>query len=240
MNKLKCMVIGEPSEAIAQRIVEHTERLAEQRLVATHGQELLDLIERENPELVVLSLELCHPKAEIVAKELHAHNPTQLVVITFRELSIPTMERLGSLGVDEFLPQPIDITQLFRVTSDHFKMPFRRHVRFPVVLDLVRRDGVMLGRTRNLSEGGLLMDCVEPVQTGSSFLIEIRLPEDPPVRVRCIILGVKGETPPHLVARVQFDNFRGDEQRRLVDYLGQLEDWNSLHGVNVPVDDPFL
>ena len=223
MGKLKCLVVADPSREVAEGIAEETERLAEQRHVAERGDDVLRLVSEHQPEALLLSLELHHPgAADVVAKVVKAH-PDVFVVGTYRELSVKEMDKLGRLGVEDFIAQPIDYVQLFRAASNRFDMPFRRHNRHTVALDVARADGVAVGQTVDVSEGGLQMECDAAVQAGHSLLIDLALPDDlGRVRTRLEVLHVEGAESGKILARGQFQNLRGDDLKRLRSYITKL------------------
>ena len=222
MKRLNTLIIADPSRDAAADVVDQTERLASRRELATSGDEAISLVERLRPEALLLSLELRHPDADKVAKLLKKGHPELFMIASFRELSVPMMAKLEQLGIDEFLPQPIDPTQLFRAASKRFDTPFRRHTRYPVHLEVFRADGVMVGKTRDISEGGLQMDCYHPTHPEQSMLLDITLASDQKLRVRCLVLEVEGEPPTTVIARMQFQNLRGEEHRRLMRFLSGI------------------
>lgn len=223
MGRLKKLVIADPSEDAARHIAEQTERLAERRFIATTGKDALGLVAEHQPEAVLISLEIKHPEAYAVVGAITKADPDRFVVATFRELSVPTMDRIGRLGVEDFIPQPIDFTQLFRAASQRFDTYFRLHTRYPVSLEVFRVDGVMVGKTLDVSEGGVRMACIHPVHPGHSLLVDMLLPEDQgKVRVRCTIIAVEGKAPNEIVARGQFHNLRGEDHKRLQEFLTAL------------------
>ena len=58
-------------------------------------------------------------------------------------------------------------------------MPFRRHDRYTVTIDVVRADGVTVGRTIDLSEGGSVHGRLHPLTPGESVLIDLPLGDEP-------------------------------------------------------------
>jgi DNA-binding response OmpR family regulator len=220
MDNLQKIVVAEPSEAAATQIISETERLAKERFVARNADDALRLVAQHKPELLLLSLEL-RPDASAVVTKLRKDGLNTCIVGMFRELGVPAMNRLAKAGVDEFLPQPIDYTQLFRLASARFDMHFRRHSRYNVTLDVFRPDGVLVGRTLDVSEGGLRLECFHPAEKDASMLYDIALPKSK-LRARCLFLQVDGAAPSKVIARVQFQNLRGEEHRRLIDYMGEL------------------
>lgn len=220
--RLRSLLVADPVESVARQVADGCERLAEDRLIATAGNKALALAVEHRPEMVVLSQEVANPEALEVVTQLRRSLPDCFIVITYRELAVPMMERLGRLGVDDFKPQPLDLTSVFRAASRRFAVHFRRHDRHTVAVDVHRADGVLIGRTMDLSEGGMRFVAVHPMSADDSVLVDLMLPAGKPLRVRCRILEVDGKPPLQVSARGQFENLRGREHERLAAYLATL------------------
>jgi ActR/RegA family two-component response regulator len=220
--RLRRLVVADPVDKVARQIADGCERLAEERVISTTGAQTIDVASALRPEMVILSLELSSPEAVEVVGELHRFLPETFTVVSFREMAVPTVERLAKLSVDDFMPQPLDLTAVFRAASRRFGVGFRRHDRHTISLDMVRADGVLIGRTLDLSEGGLRFAAIHPLAVDDSILVDLVLPSDKPLRVRCRILDVQGRPPLQVTARAQFENLRGREHGRLAAYLASL------------------
>lgn len=221
--RLGRLVVADPVESVARHIADGCDRLADERIVATSGERTLVAAATARPEMVILSLELARPETLLVATELRRACPDAFIIITFRELAVPTMERLGKLGIDDFMSHPVDLTAVYRAASRRFGVGFRRHERHEVALDVLRADGVLIGRTINLSEGGMRLSAFHPLAAGDSLLVALMMPDDKPLQVRCHVLAVEGRPPVPVIVRAQFDNLRGREHERLARYLATLE-----------------
>jgi hypothetical protein len=220
--KLKRMVIADPKQSTAQDVAEQCERLAQQRAIATTVAEMMQLIAELRPEVAVVSLELPGPPAKQWVPQLLKSQSGIFLISTYRELSVPEMERLGGLGVEEFIPHPIDILQVFRVTSRRFNVPFRRHDRYNLALDVFRMDGVMIGKTYDISEGGMCMEAIHPIGADESILVDLAIEDGgEPLRIRCHVLSVEGQAPAPVRARIQFVTLWGPDQKRLIRFLRQ-------------------
>lgn len=226
MSKLKCLVVADPLADVATLIADFCGRLAEQRFIASTSAELAKLTRELHPEVVVVALELTKPPALEVIAKLTKEQPSLLVIATYRELSILDMEKLERAGVHDLLPQPVDVTEVFRAASRHFAKPFRRHDRIAATIDVFRADGVLVGRTRDLSEGGMLIDALQPMKNDESLLLELALGDGVPksMRVRCRVLAVEGTQPARVTARIQFERLWGPEHRRLADHIRRTLD----------------
>jgi CheY-like chemotaxis protein len=224
VQKLKSLVVADPLEDVARGIADACERLAEQRLVVTSGAEALERVKLAAPDVLIISLELTKPETVEVVPRIAKSQPETLMIATYRELAVHTMEKLARHGIDHFVPQPVDITEVFRAASRRFQMHFRRHDRLNTTLEVYRADGVLIGRTRDVSEGGMFMDAIHPVRPDESQLLDLMLNDgrEKPLRVRCRILQVDGAQPAPLTARIQFEKLWGPDHKRLVDYIQTL------------------
>jgi len=218
---LKSLLVVDPVESVARHIADQCERLATERRITLDGRSALEQALAHAPEMIILSLETRNPEALELTHTLRQKMPEVFILATFRELSVPSMEKLGKLGIDDFIAQPLDFAAVFRAASRHFGVPFRRHDRHAVALDITRLDGVVIGRTRDLSLGGMLFDAFHPINPDESVLVDLGVPGKP-IRVRCHILAVEGQAPMSVQARGEFDKLRGTEQKRLVDYLATV------------------
>lgn len=220
--QLRCMLITDPKMHVAKLIANQCERLAKQRLVANHSREALELAQTHLPEVAVLSLELEKKVEDHVAQIIDAV-PEIFVIGTYRELSMPGMQKLGTFGVADLLSQPVDALQIFRAASKRFQLPFRRHDRYAVSLDVFRADGVLIGRSVDLSEGGMCLAAMHPMNPSESILIDVALNDAArPLRVRCLVVHVEGQAPAQVRAHLQFTKLWEPEHQRLVTYLAKL------------------
>ncbi len=223
-SKLQHLVVADPNRDTAQTIADSCERLAEIRQVVNSGEDVVDLIADKQPQLLVISLEMTRPDTIDIIPRLQRIAGDLLIIATYRELSVPLMEKLSRLGLQHFVPQPVEVTEIFRAASNRFQMHFRRHDRHNVTVEVYRADGVLVGRTRDLSEGGMSMDALHPVHPDESQLFDLMIADGAsrPLRVRSRILQVEGTQPAPVLARIQFERLWGPEHKRLVDYIQSL------------------
>ena len=226
IEKLAVVVVADPVESEATLLARHCERFATNSVVVVTGDELLRVAAELNPQMALLSLEIHEPDAVEIIRELRQQSPRTHVVVTFRELAVIDMHTLTKLGIEDLLPQPVDSGLLARLVWLRFKINSRAHERYNVALDVHRADGLLLGRTRNLSDGGMLLgDITQPLTGGLSLLFGLMLPNDKPVLVRGSILAVDDQMPNPIWARIQFEQLRGAEQKRLAEFLRVLAKW---------------
>lgn len=223
---LKALVVADPVGNVAQLVTSQCKRLAHQRVVATTGEQTVSLVAELQPEVLVVSLEIMRPPIDKLVPRLIQAASDILIIATFRELSVPKMEQLNRLGVDDFVAQPINATEIFRAVSRRFNTAFRQFARFDCKTTVQRIDGKLLGHMVNISEGGMCLNLLTAVAPDESILVQIDLPGVAlPVRTRFRVLSVAAAEPPaKSQARGQFENLRGAEQERLIAFLQTLED----------------
>ena len=223
--QLRAMVVADPVGNVAELVTSQCRRLASQRAVATLGEQTLALVAELQPEVLVASLEIVRPTVDKLIPRIIKIAPEILIVATFRELTVPKMEQLNQLGVDDFIAQPIHATEIFRAVSRRFNLPFRQFQRFDVSLIVFRTDGNPLGETLNISEGGLRLKLTARVAVDESIMLDLALPDGhtKPMRARFLVLAVEAPQGQHTVVRGQFDNLRGEEQQRLGAYINALD-----------------
>lgn len=231
-SRLQCLVVGEPVADNAELITRQCRRLADERVIASSGEEVINACRHHRPEMVLLSLDIPRPKAVEVAKGLRRDMPGVYLVALYRELGVNMVDKLEKAGFDDLIPQPLERTELFRLASARFQKPFRQHHRYDVSIEVHRADGVMIGRTIDLSEGGMRLQAVHPLSARDSLLVHLGVLDEASskVQVRCQILEVVGEPPQTVTARAMFENLRGEEYRRLQAFLLQLTDHGSYPG----------
>jgi CheY-like chemotaxis protein len=221
--KLARLLVADPVPKIAQHIAAECGALARAVSVVTSGRELAQRAEAEQPQMIVMSLELADYDPFLVIETLHRVCPRTLVVATYRELAARQIELLRAAGVVDLHLQPVDTVALYRIASARFKKPFRRHVRLPIALEVRRADGAYFGQTRDLSQGGMLLDAAMLCAVGDSVLVDLMGP-DGPIRVRAVVLDVQ-EHAGRL--RAQFEHLRGGEYERLADLLERARPWTN-------------
>lgn len=85
-------------------------------LRATSGRECLELAERENPDVILLDIQMPEMDGYETFKHLRANPKTAkipVVFLTAQKKDPESIEKGLALGVDEYLTKPIDIEELF-------------------------------------------------------------------------------------------------------------------------------
>ena len=220
--KLNTLVVADPVGNVAEMITTQCRRLAKQRVVASTGEQALNLVREWRPEVVVLSVEITRPTAEKLLPKLTEVLPEVLIVGTYRTLSDAQMEKLQRLGINEFLQHPIPAAQFYRVVSNRYSLPFRQFQRFIAKVPLLA-DGQKVGQCLDISQGGLRCELQAPPELDAVLSLQLDLGTDfgGPLPLPYHVLAVDSRTGKHLV-RGQFDRLSADERQKLHAYVGTL------------------
>jgi PAS domain S-box-containing protein len=105
---------------LVQRILDR--QASVEVLPAMQGQLGLDLARQHHPDLIVLDLHLPDMKGEEVLRRLRADSASREipVVILSADASPGQIRRLMSLGANDYLTKPLDVTRFIEVLGDSF------------------------------------------------------------------------------------------------------------------------
>ncbi|MBT6177066.1 MAG: PilZ domain-containing protein [Deltaproteobacteria bacterium] len=216
------MVVADPVPEVANRIAADCGRLTEHTIVTTTGDDTIKAIKRYKPQIVILSLELQSPSITEVAATIRKKVRRCVAIGTYRELSIPTIEKLKKENVVEFVAQPAKRSEIFRIVARRCGVQTRVHPRFEASIEVHRADGVLIGKTRNLSREGMLIRTIHPAVVNQSLFVKLSLPTQE-LRLRCRILDAEPTSGGGTIARAMFEQVRGPERMTLFRYIDHLD-----------------
>jgi DNA-binding NtrC family response regulator len=218
------LVVADPVQDVGDRIAKSCSRIARHCVATTTGAETIAAIKQHQPQIVLLSLEIRNPEAIEVAQAIKKQAPKCYVIGTYRELAVPTIELLRPRGVDEFVAQPVERSEMFEIIAKHFNIQTRHMPRHEKAIDVYRADGVLVGKTRNISAKGMLLHTVHPAALNQSLLVDLALPDQEYfLRTRCRIVEVDGKPPKATLARALFEGLHGPAHERLMNFVNALE-----------------
>ena len=216
------MVVADPVAEVAERITNDCSRLTEHTIATTTGEDTIKAIKRYKPQIVVLSLELQSPSIVEVAATIRKQMKRCVAIGTYRELSIPTIEQLKKENIVEFVAHPAKRSEIFRIVARRCGIQTRVHPRFKASIEVHRADGVLVGKTHNLSREGMLIRTVHPAAVNQSLFVKLSLPGEE-LRLRCRILDAEATTGGGSIARAMFEQVRGPERVALFRFIDQLD-----------------
>ena len=151
-------------------------------LTANSGEEALRLVTEEKPHIVLLDYEMPGMMGDEVCRrikedELTRHVPV-LIVTSHRTPQI--QERCLKAGCTDFVTKPVSGRELMDKVVRILEIPYRVHMRTRVSMDVrlgVADEGsTLIGYSEDVSEGGILIEMLEPLDAGTKLRISFTLP----------------------------------------------------------------
>lgn len=150
-------------------------------LVARNGQEALDMIRAERPDMVFMDLFMPEMDGDLACRTIKADRelsriPVVMVTHGGREADL---QRCRDAGCDELLLKPVNRHQFVDVATKYLALADRVAPRVDTRLQV--RYGSDMGRelvnyTLNLSTGGVFLETGQPLPPGSAMTLEFHLP----------------------------------------------------------------
>lgn len=113
----KILIVDDNDDIITTyRVV--LDRMGYQVAVARNGNEVLDMIENEKPDLVLLDVLLPGLSGSEVCRKIKETSEIDIPVVAITaSVSAATREKMAEVGADDFLLKPIDVSVLNRVVK---------------------------------------------------------------------------------------------------------------------------
>jgi len=171
-------------------------------LTAASGKEALEVTVRSVPDLILLDYLMPDLTGDLVCREIRTrdelkHIPIMIVSTSSNDEDI---KRCFEAGCNDYVTKPINPQEVLTKAAALLNIPYRIHFRIPVHFK-VQGEGSRLTFTafsKNISRGGILIECEKKINLGSRVDLQFRLPPEDQY------LEVSGE-----VARVSFDDRKG-------------------------------
>ena len=166
-------------------------------LTATSGTEALRLVKEQKPHIVLLDYEMPGMNGDEVCRRIKEDDATRhipvLIVTSHKEPSV--LEKCRKAGCTDFVVKPITGRDLLEKVIKILQIPYRVHMRTRVNLEVamgLNSEAVsVLGYSSDLSEGGMMVETVEPVEAGTKVGISFKLQgSDREVRIAGEVLRV--------------------------------------------------
>ena len=150
-------------------------------LTATSGTEALRLVKEQKPHIVLLDYEMPGMNGDEVCRRIKEDPATRhipvLIVTSHKEPSV--LEKCRRAGCTDFVVKPVTGRDLLEKVVKLLQIPYRVHVRTRVNIEVsmgVTGEAVsVLGYSSDLSEGGMMVETVEPIDTGAKVGVVFKL-----------------------------------------------------------------
>lgn len=174
------VLVSNNSELLRHLSLAPFRRMGLDLIVAASGDQVLEIVERDRPELAILDAELPGISGYDAARRIRERQlPCRCVLVVGRRLNAELMQRIAASGCDEVVVAPMSADELFDIVAIQLGLPRRGAERFDIDLALVTSDGrrTIDGRVTNLSVDGARLVFSEPVEEGTRLSITIT-PDD--------------------------------------------------------------
>jgi two-component system, OmpR family, alkaline phosphatase synthesis response regulator PhoP len=122
---LKKILIVEDDVSVVDVLLHVLKRKEYQIFVAMDGEQGLEKIEQETPDLVILDLGLPQMPGEEVCKKVRRNERiknTPIIMLTAKNMDSDKV--IGKvIGANHYITKPFDVTELLKVSNDILSMP---------------------------------------------------------------------------------------------------------------------
>jgi uncharacterized protein (TIGR02266 family) len=195
-------------------------------LLASTGAEALAIARRERPDLVVADLFLPELDGAKLCRILHSDPELAGIPVVILSASDGAADRARAIeaGAADVLPKPIERDALLEAAGRFFRPPApegQPRIDLEAPIRIVQADGTASGTVRNLSRGGVFVECKSTLEPHTRLALEIALPETEatlaPTAEVIWSRSAESEQPPGMGLR--FLALDGKSVRRLVAYI---------------------
>jgi uncharacterized protein (TIGR02266 family) len=173
------------------------ERAGCEIISATTGEEALRLVEENKPHIVLLDFEMPGMMGDEVCRRIKETEETRhipvLMVTAHRTPEI--RERCLEAGCTDLVSKPVSGKELLDKVVKILEIPYRVHLRTRVHIEVSMGTSVdeiaVIGYSENISEGGLLVETLEPLEVGTKVRLFFSLPgEEKPFEAAAEVVRV--------------------------------------------------
>jgi len=167
-------------------------------LTATSGEEALEVIGKERPDLVFMDVHMPGMGGIACCGRIKSDPSLSSIPVVMVTSSgrLEDVELCRKAGCDGYVTKPIDRREFLDKARIHLNSVDRREPRIPYRAQVnFLADGLSLsGTIADLSSGGVYVACEKGLKEKQELLLEIAMagPEDPPVRARGVVAWENG------------------------------------------------
>ena len=151
-------------------------------LTASSGPDALRIVQEQVPHIVLLDYEMPGMNGDEVCQRIKqdpatSHIPV-LIVTSHRSREIA--DRCLRAGCTDVITKPVAGRELLSRVVKLLEIPYRVHMRTRVSIEVALGVGAdthaILGYSENISEGGILVETLEPIEPGSKTRLSFNMP----------------------------------------------------------------
>jgi uncharacterized protein (TIGR02266 family) len=153
-------------------------------LTAGSGEEALRIAREERPHIVLLDYEMPGMMGDEVCRRIKEDEATRhipvLIVTSHRTPHI--QDRCLRAGCTDFVNKPVSGRQLLDRVVKILEIPYRVHMRTRVTMDVALgvagEAASLIGYSEDISEGGVLVETLEPIEPGTVLMVTFTFPNE--------------------------------------------------------------
>ena len=146
-------------------------------LTAQSGEEAINLAQEQKPALILLDFIMPDMMGDAVVARLKSDPATRSIPIMIVSTSADAkdIEKCFLAGADDYVTKPIDPQEVLSKAANLLNIPQRLHYRLPVTMKVQGGSGAssFIGFSRNLSLGGIMVECRDPMPIQEGVQLEL-------------------------------------------------------------------
>lgn len=193
---------------------------------ATSGKEVIDIHQRENVDLILLSRYMPGMDGEQVCKLIKSGEATKnvAIVLLMAGLKVDDIDdHIKSVGADDYIIKPFSPAEFVNKVSKFITIPVRESVRILTKLTVEAKLGKesFIGNTIDMSVVGMLLETEKQIDMENTVNCTFSLPEAPhPITVTGnVIRKVDGRVPPLKRYGIKFVNLDSKSEMAIEKYV---------------------
>lgn len=224
------ILVSNNSELLRHLSLSPFRRLGLEVIVASSGDEVLEFVDRDKPQLAILDAELPGVSGYDAARAVRDKGiACRVVLVVGKRMNSELMQRVAASGCDEVVVAPMSADELFDIVAIQLGLPRRGAERFNIDLAVITNDGerAVDGRVTNLSVDGTRLVMPEPLEEGTKLRLTISSDEgnEQPIEIDAVVVWAHSRDGATVVGAA-FDVLSDEVRRR----LARLTQWEIVEG----------
>lgn len=202
------------------------DRISAEILTASNGREAIEMVKKENPNLVLMDLEmpvLTGDEACRIIKSDPVLKKTPIIMLTSSRKE-EDLKRCSAAGCDDYFTKPIlKIDTFFQKLKEYLDIIIREHPRIPILVDVsfsVDKNSYT-GSARDISKGGILIESDTLFLRGKMISLMLTMPDSNKVveAEGMVVREVKGMAGNRCGMGIKFTDVTLEGRRAISDYI---------------------
>ena len=198
-------------------------RPAFEQHVGRSGSEIIGLVKRVTPDAVLIEFGLPDIGGDAVCKAIKDSGTPPPVMVLGPARPPSVRQSCLDAGCDEFLETPAAPNLILSRLANFLGIQFRLHARVPTVVSISsgRVISEFLGYTKDISEGGILVESTTRMEQGRRLYLRLYLEDqDRPLRAPATVLRVEpAQDDDRYLIGLQFNSIDEAAAERLRTYI---------------------